>query len=78
MMPFAFVLLRAERILMLMIFNFRIRSFEFGFWVVLLLSSALQIFGSQDMEGLIMGGFDDPHLDKLIMLSYWGLNEGIE
>ena len=69
MIPFPFVLLRAERLFMLLVFNFRIRSFEFSFWVLLLLSFTLQIFGPQDMEGLIMGGFDDPHLDKLIMFT---------
>ena len=63
---------------MLLVFNFRLRSFEFGFWVLLLLSLTIQIFGPQDMEGLIMGGSDDPHLDKLIMFTCEGLNEGIE
>ena len=69
MMPFDFVLLQAERIFILLVFNFRLRSFEFGFWVLLLLSFTLQIFGPRDMEGLITGGFDDPHLDKLIMFT---------
>ena len=31
MMPFAFVLLRARRLFMLLVFNFRLRSFEFDF-----------------------------------------------
>ena len=62
---------------MLLVFNFRLRSFEFGFWVLMLLSFTLQIFGPRDIEGLIMGGSDDPHLDKLIMFTCYGLNEGI-
>ena len=63
---------------MLVVFNFRIMSFEFDFWVLLLLSFTLQIFGPRDIEGLIMGGSDDPHLEKLIMFTCYGLNEGIE
>ena len=63
---------------MLLVFNFRLRSFKFGFWVLLLLSFTLQIFGLQSIEGLTMRGFDDPHLDKLIMFTCYGLNEGIE
>ena len=63
---------------MLLVFNFRLRSFEFGFWVILLLSFTLHIFGPRDIEGLIMGGSNDPHLDKLILLACQGLNEGIE
>ena len=57
------------RLIMLLVFNFRLRSFEFSFWVLLLLSFTLQIFGPRDMEGLIKGGFDDPHLEKLIMFT---------
>ena len=53
---------------MLLVFKFRLRRFEFSFWVLMLLSFTLQIFGPQYMEGLIMGGYDDPHMDKLIML----------
>ena len=52
---------------MLLVFNFRLRSFEFSFWVLQLLSFTLHIFVPRDMEGLITGGFDDPHLEKLIM-----------
>ena len=63
---------------MLLVFNFRLRSFEFSFWVLLLLSFTLQIFGPRDMEGLIMGISDDPHLDMLVMFISYGLNEGIE
>ena len=70
MIPFAFVLLRVGRIVMLLVFNFRLRSFEFGFWVLLLLSFTLMIFGPQDIQGFITGGYDDPHLDKLIMFNY--------
>ena len=39
------------------------------FWVLLLLSFTLQIFGPWDIEGLITGGSDDPHLDKIIMFT---------
>ena len=70
MMPFAFVLLQAGRLFMLLVFNFRLRSFGFVFWVLLLLSFTLHIFGPRDMEGLITGGSDDPHLDKLIMFTF--------
>ena len=63
---------------MLLIFNSRLRSIKFSFWVLLLLTFTLQIFGPRDMEGLITGGSDDPHLDKLIMFTCQGLNEGIE
>ena len=69
MVPFSFILPWAERLIMLLVFNFRLRSFEFSFWVLLLLSFNLQIFGPWDMEGLIMGGYDDPHLDKLVMFT---------
>ena len=51
MMPFSFVLLWARRLFMLLVLNFRIRSFEFGFWVLLLLSFTLQIFGPRSIEG---------------------------
>ena len=54
---------------MLLVFNSRLRSIKFSFWLLLLLSFMLQIFGLRDMEGLIMGGSNDPHLDKLIMLA---------
>ena len=63
---------------MLLIFNSRFRSIKFSFLILLLLSFTLQIFGPLDMEGLIMGGSNDPHLDKLIMLTCQGLNEGIQ
>ena len=66
---FVFVLLQARRLFLLLVLNFRIRSFEFGFGVLLLLSFPLGILGSRSKEGLITGGFDDPHLDKLIMLA---------
>ena len=69
MMPFFFVLLWAERLIMLLVFNFRLRSFEFSFWVLLLISFTLQIFGPRDMYGLIMGISDDPHLDKIVMFT---------
>ena len=52
---------------MVLVFNFRIRSFEFSFWVLLLLSFTLHIFGPQDIDGLITGGSDDPHMEKLII-----------
>ena len=41
MIPFSFVLLWAGRLFMLLVFNFRLRSFEFSFWVLLLLSFTL-------------------------------------
>ena len=70
MVSFVLVFLRAGRIFLLLVLNFRVWSFEFSFWVLLLLSFTLQIFGPRDMEGLIMGGYDDPHLDKLIMFTF--------
>ena len=78
MVPFSFVLIRDRRLFMMLVLKFRLRSFEFGLWVLLLLSFTLQIFGPQGMEGLITGGSDDPHLDKLVMFTCEGLNEGIE
>ena len=69
MMPFSFFLLQDGRLFMVLVFNFRIRSFEFGFWVILLLSFTLQILGPKDMEGLITGISNDPHLDELVMFA---------
>ena len=70
MTPFVFFLLRARRLFMLLFLNFRLRSFKFGFWVLLLISFTLEIFGPWDIEGLITGGSDDPHLDKIIMFTF--------
>ena len=67
MVPFSFVLSWAGRLIMLLIFNSTFRSIKFRFWVLLLLSFTLQIFGPWDMEGLIMGRSDDPHMDNLVM-----------
>ena len=47
MMPFSFILLWVGRLIMLLVFNFRLRSFKFGFWVLLLLSFTLQVFELQ-------------------------------
>ena len=69
MIPFVLVFLRARRLFLLPFLNFRIRSFKFGLWVLLLISFTLQIFGPQDMKGLITGRSDDPDLDKLVMFT---------
>ena len=45
--------------------------------LILLLSFTLRIFGPRNKQCLIIGGSDDPHLHKLVMLVCEGLNEGI-
>ena len=65
--PFSFVLPWSRRLIMLLVFNSRLRSFEFSFCVILLLSFTLHIFGPWDMEGFITRRSDDPHLEKLVM-----------
>ena len=73
---FVLVFLWAGRLFLLLVLLFWLRSIKL-ILLILLLSFTLRIFGPRSKQCLIFGGSDDPHLHKLVMLVYEGLNEGI-
>ena len=67
--PFSFVLPCAGRFIMLLIFKSRLWSIKFSFLIFLILTFTFHFFGPRDIEGLVSGRSDDPHLDKLVMFT---------